>query len=209
MSKTLPNDIFQFSLLSAHESGIRDGGPPVGFLTSHGTHGIGVFEDDDADMIQLDSVTYQFDEDGEATRADKEDQLPFCMVTIFQPSQRVKPPKGTTSKKLKEVFGRSKNTPMPFKLGGQFGYISTKQQTYWDVKGTIFGFSVPSWQKDISGEGLQCCFLTEDKQRGGRVTDFESGEGVTLEWAKAGRLHLGFPQDEEFEQVRLRRNSTA
>jgi alpha-acetolactate decarboxylase len=209
MSKSLPNDIFQYSLLSAFEGGLKDGGPPVGFLMNHGTHGIGVFEDDESDMIQLESVMYSFDEDGEATEADEEDQLPFCMVTAFQPQQRVKAPKGTTGKKVKEVFERSKNTPMPFRLKGKFAYISTKQQTYWDVEGTIFGFSVPLWQKDVSGDGLQCCFLAEDKQRGGRVSDFETSEGVALEWSKSGRMHLNFPQDEEFEQLRLRRNSTA
>ncbi|KAK5170992.1 uncharacterized protein LTR77_004136 [Saxophila tyrrhenica] len=186
MSKTLPNDIFQFSLLSAFEGGLKDGGPPVGFLLNHGTHGIGMSEDGEGDMIQVDSAMYTFDEDGEATRADKEDQLPFCMVTIFQPSQQVKPPIKTTSKKVKEVFERSKNTPLAFKLSGRFGYISTKQATYWDVDGTIFGFSIPAWQKDISGEGLQCCFLAADKQKGGRVLDFETGEGAALQWTKYG-----------------------
>lgn len=203
MAKSIPNDIFQFSLSSAFNGGLRDGGPPVGFLMNHGTHGIGVFEDEGSDMIQIDSLTYTFDEDGEATAADKEDQLPFVMVTIFKPSQRVKPPKGTTSKKVKEMFERNKNTPMSFRIAGTFSYISTKQQTYWDVKGTIFGFKIPSWQKDISGDGLQCCFLAEDKESGGRVADFETGEGAVLDWAKCGRLHLGFPQDEEFDQLRL------
>jgi alpha-acetolactate decarboxylase len=81
----------------------------------------------------------------------------------------VKTPKGTTSKKVKEVFERSKNTPMSFKISGKFGYISTKQQTYWDVKGTIFGFCIPNWQEHISGGGLRSCFLAEDKTKGGRV----------------------------------------
>lgn len=212
MSKSVPNDIHQFSLLSAYNSGLKDGGPPVGFLTQQGTHGIGVFEEEDGeinDMILTDSHAYSIDDNGSITRADEEDQLPFVMVTSFQPAQRVKPPKGTSSKKVKEVFERGKNTPMPFRISGKFQYISTKQQTYWDVQGTIFGFSIPSWQKDVSGEGLQCCFLAEDKKRGGRVSDFETGEGAVLEWAKCGRFHLGFPQDEEYEQLRLRRSSTS
>ena len=207
MAKTIPNDIFQFSLLSAYNGGVKEGGPPVAFLTNHGTHGIGIFEDDATDMIQIDSVAYNLDDNGSATKADKEDQLPFVMVTVFQPTQRVKPPKGTTSKKVKEVFERSKNAPMPFRITGNFHYISTKQQTYWDVNGTIFGYNLPSWQRDISGEGLQSCYLAEDKTKGGRVADFETGEGAVLEWAKCGRFHLGFPQDEEFDQVRLRRSS--
>ncbi|KAK3723131.1 hypothetical protein LTR37_001854 [Vermiconidia calcicola] len=103
MAKTIPNDIFQFSLLSAFDGGLKDGGPPVGFLKNHGNHGVGIFEDEEqSDMIQIDGVTYSFEEDGEATEAEKDDQLPFCMVTVFSPTQRVKPPKQTTSKKLKE-----------------------------------------------------------------------------------------------------------
>ena len=98
---------------------------------------------------------------------------------------------------------------MPFRITGKFQYISTKQETYWDVTGTIFGFYLPSWQRDISGEGVQCCYLSEDKKRGGRVSDFETGDGVVMEWAKCGRLHLGFPQDDEFQQVRLRRASVS
>ena len=208
MSKAPPNDIHQYSLLSAYHSGLKDGGPPVGFIEKQGTHGIGILADEERDMIQIDSVSYVFDEDGDAEPADKEDQLPFVMVTVFQPSQRVKPPKGTTSKKVKEVFERGKNTPMPFRISGKLGYVSTKQQTYWDVKGTIFGFSIPSWQSHVSGEGLQCCFLAEDKRRGGRVSDFETGESAVLDWAKCGRLHLGFPQDDEFEQLRLERRQS-
>lgn len=203
--KAIPNDIFQYSLLSAYNAGLKEGGPPVAFLTNHGTHGMGLFEDDEGDMIQLDSVAYTFDEHGAASRADKEDQLPFVMVTMFQPTQRVHPPKGTTGRKIRDVFlaRGGKNTPMSFRITGSFMYISTRQQTFWDVKGTIFGFSVPGWQKNMSGEGLLCCFLTEDQTRGGRVADFETGEGVLLQLAKCGRLHVGFPQDDEFEQLRL------
>ena len=203
MAKSIPNDIYQYSLLSALKAGLQDGGPPVAFLTNHGTHGIGVFEDEESDMIQVDSVAYSISDDGTATQAAREDTMPFVMVTVFQPAQRVKPPPRTTRKKLEEVFERGKNTPMPFRITGSFKYISTKQQTYWDVNGTIFGYAIPTWQKDISGDGLQSCFLAEDKKKGGRVNDFETGEGAVLEWAKCGRFHLGFPQDEEYEGLRL------
>ena len=205
MAKSIPNDIFQFSLHSAYNAGLKDGGPPVAFLTNHGNHGIGVFEDEESELIQVDGVAYSIDKDGDVEPADKEDQLPFVMVTIFDPKKRVKPPPSTTSKKLKEVFEAGKNTTMPFRLKGSFKYINTQQQTYWDVKGTIFGFCIPNWQGHISGEGLQSCFLAEDKAKGGRVSNFETGEGALLEWAKCGRLHLGFPQDDEFEQLRLER----
>lgn len=204
MAKSLPNDIWQFSLSSAYTAGLKDGGPPIAFLANHGNHGIGLFEDEESDFIQIDGVAYSIDKDGDVEPAEKDDQLPFVMVTTFQPTQRVKPPTSTTSKRLKEVFAdASKNTPLPFRLRGSFKYINTQQQTYWDVRGTIFGFCIPDWQKTISGDGLQCCFLSEEKERGGRVIDFETGEGAMLEWSKCGRFHLGFPQDEEFEELRL------
>ncbi|KAK5121129.1 hypothetical protein LTR85_005613 [Meristemomyces frigidus] len=211
---SIPNDIYQFSLRTAYTAGLRDGGPPVAFLTNHGTHGIGFFESDEEDdnneaerpndMIQVDSVAYTLDKDGTAIRAAREDQMPFTMVCVFQPTQRVKPPTSTSSAKVKEVFERAgKNTPMPFRITGLFKYLNTQQQTFWDVKGTIFGFWVPGWQKEVSGEGLQSCFLSDTKKAGGRVVDFETGEGAVLEWAKCGRFHLGFPQDEEFEVLRI------
>ena len=193
MAKSIPNDIYQFSLLSAFKGGLKDGGPPVAFLSNHGTHGIGTFEEDEADMVQIDSVAYIVDEDGEVTVADKEDQMPFVMVTVFQPTQRVKPPTGTTSKKVKEVFERGKNTPMPFRLSGTFKYISTRQQTYWDVEGVIFGYHLPSWSRDISGEGLQSCYLADDKQTGGRVSDFETGDGALLEWGEMREVSSWLP----------------
>lgn len=212
---SIPNDIYQYSLLSAYNAGLKEGGPPVAFLTNHGTHGVGVFEaeedDDDggndlppSDMIQLDSVTYAIDSEGDVSRAEKGDQMPHTLVTVFQPSQKLKPPAGTRFKKVRELFAsKAKNTPLPFRITGSFKYIGAKQATYWDVEGTIFGFCIPEWQKAISGDGLQCCFLTKDAQRGGKVVDFEMGDGAMLEFAKCGRFHLGFPQDEEYEELRI------
>lgn len=202
---SIPNDIYQYSLHVAYNAGSKEGGPPVAFLKNHGTHGIGVFEaeedDDDnellpKDMILLDGVAYAIDSDGDAEAADKSDQMPHTLVTVFQPAHKLKPPSGTRFKQVWELFaGKEKNTPLPFRLSGAFKYIGAKQATYWDVKGTIFGFRVPDWQKAISGEGLQCCFLSEDKERGGRVVDFEVGDGAVLEFAKCGRFHLGFPEE--------------
>lgn len=209
MAKSIPNDIHQYSLLSAYTAGLNTGGPPTAFLAQQGTHGLGICEDEGGDMILLDSEAYSFAASGSATLMEEDEQIPFVMVTAFAPQQKARLPKGTTRKKVREGFERGKNTPMPFRIVGRFAYISTKQETYWDVRGTIFGFYLPDWQRDISGEGVQCCYLSEDRERGGRVADFETGEASLLEWARCGRFHLGFPQDEEFQQVRLRRASVS
>ncbi|KAI7339755.1 hypothetical protein KC315_g1083 [Hortaea werneckii] len=210
MPASIPNDIYQYSLHSAYAAGLREGGPPVAFLTNHGTHGIGFFEsyadapeDRPGDMIQLDSIAYEINKDGNAAVADKQHQMPFVKVVVFQPSKRVKLETSTGSKKVLEILQMGRNTPMSVRIKGPFKYLNTQQETFWDVSGEVFGYAIPSWQKDVSGEGLQSCFITQDKKKGGRVVDFETGEGAILEWAKCGRFHLGFPQDEEYEKLSL------
>ena len=207
MPNSIPNDIYQYSLSSAYRAGLTFGGPPVAFLTNHGTHGTGYFESSSGsgrpdDMIQLDSIAYSIDSTGSAAPAEKSACMPHTSVVVFQPTYRFKAPPGTSSSKVKEeVFSMGRNTPMPCRATGGFKSIQTEQKTYSDVKGTIFGFVIPPWQKEVSGDGLVCCFLSEDKKTGGRVKEFEAGEVLEVDWAKCGRFHLGFPQEEKYEQL--------
>jgi len=213
MPNSIPNDIYQYSLFSAYSAGLKSGGPPVAFLTNHGTHGTGYFESQPADsssrpndMIQLDSTAYTIDSEGTAKQAERGACMSHTSVVVFQPTHRFKAPPGTSSTKIhQEVFSMGRNTPMSFSAKGTFKSITTEQKTYsgGSVKGTIFGFVIPTWQKDVSGEGLVCCFLSEDKTVGGRVEDFETGDAVEVDWAKCGRFHLGFPQDELYEELEI------
>lgn len=210
MPNSIPNDIYQYSLQDAYTAGHQTGGPPVAFLTNHGTHGIGYFQNGASDMIQIDSTAYSLSKDGSAAKAGQEMQLPFVKVCVFQPSFRTRVPAGTTLAALRETLqqsasqGKGRNTPMPFSVQGSFKSLETTGgKGFEDVKGVVFGFSIPVWQAGVSGEGLQCCFLSEDRQSGGRVREFETAEGATVEWAKCGRFHLGFPQDEQFEGLSI------
>lgn len=202
MPNSIPNDIYQYSLLSAYKSGLDSGGPLVAFLTNHGTHGIGVFEDGDS-MIQIDSKAYALDRDGHATKAGQDRQQPFVMVNVFQPTHRRVLPKGATVENVQQVLNSSKNTPMPFSVAGSFRNIQLEGTAVKHVTGTVFGYAIPSWQKDFSGEGLQCCFLSENRTEGGKVVSFEAAEEVHVQWAKCGRFHLGFPQDDAYENLDL------
>jgi alpha-acetolactate decarboxylase len=209
MPNSIPNDIYQYSLFSAYNAGLKSGGPPVAFLTNHGTHGTGYFESDSSntranDMIQLDSTAYTISKDGTAKAADRGACMSHTSVVVFQPTHRFKAPPGTSSNKIKEeVFSMGRNTPMSFSAKGAFKSITTEQKSFEGVKGTIFGFVIPSWQKEVSGDGLVCCFISEDKKSGGRVKDFETGQAVEVDWAKCGRFHLGFPQDDEYEELKI------
>ena len=126
-------------------------------------------------MIQVEGIAYTIDKDGDAEPAEKDESLPFVMVTTFQPTQRVKTPPRTTKDKVQDVFKRGKNTPMPFRISGMFKYINTQQATLWDVKGTIFGYCIPVWQKDVSGDG-------KDEEQEKRDREYE--ERMEEEYAK-------------------------
>jgi alpha-acetolactate decarboxylase len=172
-------------------------------------HGTGYFESDSSttranDMIQLDSTAYTISKDGTAKAADRGACMSHTSVVVFQPTHRFKAPPGTSSNKIKEeVFSMGRNTPMSFSVKGAFKSITTEQKSFEGVKGTIFGFVIPTWQKEVSGDGLVCCFLSEDKKSGGRVKEFETGQAVEVDWAKCGRFHLGFPQDDEYEELKI------
>jgi alpha-acetolactate decarboxylase len=192
---------------------LKTGGPPVAFLTNHGTYGYGFYEDG-SEMLQAETVAYRFDSSGKATKAQQHEQMPFVMVCVFEPEARAHAD-GITLKNLREWWAGQgmekggKNTPMPFAVRGAFSSVTTSHGVLKDVQGTIFGYAVPDWQKDISGgwsgedgagQGLRCAFLSGDKSRGGTVLDFTSIRGTFVEWATTGRQHFGMPFGKEAKQ---------
>ncbi|KAF1918627.1 alpha-acetolactate decarboxylase [Ampelomyces quisqualis] len=209
MAPSIPNDIFQFSTLAAHVSGFHTGQPHTRDLTSHGTHGIGIYEDSSL-MILLDRSAYAIRKDGTAVPAPLDDKLPFAMVTVFQPTYRFKLP----SLSLEELealveaqdlgVARGVNTLMPFQISTTFSSVALEQGgSLHGVEGTIFGYVVPKWMREISGPRIHAHFLNEEESKGGRVEGFEVEGEVHLGFAKCGRFHLGFPQGPEWEDVRL------
>lgn len=209
MVGSIPNDIFQFSTHSALAEGFNTGQPRTADLTSHGSDGIGVYEDGTL-MMLIDRQAYAIRKDGTVVPGPQNARLPFAMVTVFQPTYRVQLPslsfEGLDDLTSSEELGpaRGINTLVPFKIVGRFASVSLEQggsQT--GVEGTIFGFVVPKWMKDISGPRIHAHLIDESETKGGRVSDFEIEEAVTLGFAKCGRFHLGFPQGPEWEDVKL------
>lgn len=231
MVVSIPNDIFQFSTHAALSAGFSTGQPRTADLTSHGTDGIGVYEDGTR-MILLDRQAHVLRKDGSAVPAPTNAQLPFAMVTIYQPTYRVQLP-SLTLEELEDLMSSSElgpakgvNTVMPFKMSGKFASVSLEEGSNLQaVSGTVFGFVVPKWMKDISGPRIHAHFLDESGSKGGLVSDFEIEDGITLGFAKCGRFHLGyvccfehyivcdlllltscsFPQGPEWEDMKLSR----
>ncbi|KAF2826638.1 alpha-acetolactate decarboxylase [Ophiobolus disseminans] len=209
MVGSIPNDIFQFSTYAALNAGFNTGQPRTADLTSHGTDGIGSYEDGNL-MILIDRQAYAIRKDGTVVPGPQDSRLPFAMVTIFQPTYRVQLP-SLSFEGLEDLISSSElgpakgiNTLVPFKISGTFASVALEQGgTRTGVDGTVFGFVVPKWMKDISGPRIHAHFVDESETKGGSVSDFEIEEAVTLGFAKCGRFHLGFPQGPEWEDVKL------
>lgn len=221
MVSRIPNDIFQFSLPSAlsttQESPLNITGPPSSALIGYGTHGIGTFAASSSSLLYLDGLGHQILASGKAQPAPMDAMLPTVMVTKFAPEFSAQIVNGRLGDgELVEWMGRhsgqgqsgGRNSYMPFLITGRFSSVMAQDPSVdvlEDVAGTIFGFSVPGWAKVVSGEGLQCVFITDGEEverKGARVKSFVADE-VVVEWAVTGRFHLGMPRGEEWERLEL------
>lgn len=203
------------------QKGFDTGQPRAADLTSHGTDGIGVFEDGKF-MVLIDSQAYAITDGATAIPAQPQERLCFAMVTVFQNVRIIKSPQENISMKGFEELLSSvdvlpgvggTNSILPFKIKGTF--INFKGTTTSGhtaniascVKGTLFGFRIPAWMEAISGPRLHCHFVSDDEDGresvGGRVTSFEVGKDAVIGIGKCGRFHLGFPQGEQWEGVNL------
>jgi alpha-acetolactate decarboxylase len=211
MVVSIPNDVFQFSTYTAITRGFNTGQPRTANLNSHGTDGIGTFEDGTL-MLLTNSIAYNL-KDGDAEPAPMDARLSFTMVTIFRPGHKLDT-RGLSIETLDLQLSSSTlgnlwgvNSLMPFQIKGLFTYLHIEGgREYRDVKAVIFGFVVPRWMEGISGPRTHCHCVVEDTDKkmslGGRVKEFET-RGATLGFAKCGRFHLGFPQGEEWEKQEL------
>ncbi|CAO2647098.1 Nn.00g080200.m01.CDS01 [Neocucurbitaria sp. VM-36] len=209
MTGSIPNDIFQFNIYAALNAGFNTGQPRTADLTSHGTDGIGVYEDGNL-MLLKDGQAYAIAKNGTARTAPMDARLPFAMVTVYEPSFRLKIP-WVTLETLDELISSSElgpakgiNTIMPFKIAGRFDFVDFADGAgRKKIDGTVLGFVVPAWMKHMSGERIHAHFLDASEEVGGEVTDFRMNEEAVLSYAKCGRFHLGFPQGENWEEMKL------
>lgn len=208
MASLNPNDVFQFSTYTALNAGFSENQFKTADIASHGTDGIGVYEDGRL-MILKDRMAHAIKGDGAIEPAPMQTHLSFAMVTTFQPPFRAKIP-SISLEALDELlsssdFGPAKgiNTLMPFKITAVFESLELEHGTKQDIAGSVVGFVVPMWMKHISGPRIHAHFLDASEEGGGKVLDFQATEEATLRFAKCEKFHMGFPQGEEWENLKL------
>lgn len=188
------DSIFQTSTIDALMEGVYDGDFTFGELKKHGDFGLGTLNDLDGEMIGLDGVFYQVRSDGKVFVVPDTARTPFAAVTFFDADKSVTLSKPLGCRELEsyiETLLPSKNIFYALRVEGSFDNVKTrsvpkqkkpfppltevvKRQTYFeleDVRGTMAGFWLPEYMKEINAAGFHLHFISEDRGSGGHVLD--------------------------------------
>lgn len=219
------DSIFQTSTIDALIEGVYVGDFAFGELKKHGDFGLGTLNDLDGEMIGLDGVFYQVRSDGKVFVVPDTARTPFAAVTFFEPDKSVTLTKPLGCRELEsyiETLLPSKNIFYALRVEGLFGNVKTrsvpkqkkpfpplteavKHQTYFeleDVRGTMAGFRLPEYTKDINAEGFHLHFISEDRESGGHVLDCMIKD-VKIEIDFSRGLDISLPETSDFYNANL------
>lgn len=227
-----PNEIFQYSIVTALMDGVAEKGLPISTLLSHGDHGLGTFQHMTGEMIILDGEVYQMKSDGSISTVDTSPAskvvAPYAMATHFKPThttEAVLADKADLSGLLSFLLPESHNLYLAIRLQGSFKNVTVRtvggqtkpregltevgarqaSQTFEDsMEGTIFGFRSPAYMQGVSVAGDHLHFISKDKKRGGHLLGLVSDGEVKVEVAPIAKFHLELPvNDDEFNEASL------
>ena len=219
------DNIFQTSTIDALMDGVYDGDFTFGELKKHGDFGLGTLNDLDGEMIGLDGVFYQVRSDGKVFVVPDAARTPFAAVTFFKADKSVTLNKPLLCGELEsyiETLLPSKNIFYALRIEGAFDNVKTrsvpkqikpfpplaevvKRQSYFElngVRGTMAGFWLPEYTKDINAAGFHLHFIADDKKSGGHVLDCTIRD-VKIEIDYSRGLDISLPETSDFDDVVL------
>lgn len=227
-----PNEIFQYSIVTALMDGVAEKGLPVSTLLSHGDHGLGTFRHLVGEMIILDGVAYHMKPDGSVTTVDDDDDAaaaaPFAMVTHFEPTlatEAVLADKADLVGLLSCLLPEAHNLYLAVRVSGSFRNVTVRtvggqtspreglaevgahqaSRTFAEtLEGTVVGFRSPAYMQGVSVAGDHLHFISADRTKGGHLLSLASDGEVKVEVAAVSRFHLELPvNDDEFSEATL------
>ncbi|QIX97993.1 acetolactate decarboxylase [Cedecea sp. FDAARGOS_727] len=214
------NMIYQTSLMSALLSGVYEGETTMADLLKRGDFGLGTFNELDGEMIAFNSQVYQLRSDGSARAASPQQKTPFAVMTWFKPQYRLRIDSLTSRQELHQIIDQkipSDNLFCALRIDGHFRHAHTRtvpRQTppyraMTDVlddqpvfrfnsrAGVLVGFRTPQHMQGINVAGYHEHFITDDRQGGGHLLDYQLEQGV-LTFGEIHKLMLDLPADSAF-----------
>ncbi|MFW5399308.1 acetolactate decarboxylase [Yersinia sp. 1252 StPb PI] len=217
--------IYQTSLMSALISGVYEGQITMAELLKHGDFGLGTFNNLDGELVALNSKIYQLRSDGSARSAQPEQKTPFAVMTFFQPTEKRSFEHKISRKQLHNLIDdltKTDNLFCALRIDGTFSHVETRtvpcqqrpykpmleaisEQPTFDFtqqNGVIIGFRSPDYTQGINVAGYHEHFITDTRNGGGHVLDYQLEKGV-LTFGTVAKLVIDLPQEADFLQANL------
>lgn len=192
--------LYQQGTLGALMAGLMDGTMPIKELLTYGDFGIGTLHGLDGEVIFLNGQAYQGRSDGKLIYLTGEELTPYGAVTSFKSDRQFFIEENLNSEEvlaLIKVNFKSNNLFSAIQLTGKFKKmhirIMPKQTKPYkrlvevskiqpefireDIKGTLVGFYTPELFQGVAAAGFHLHFISEEKDFGGHVIDFELANG--------------------------------
>ena len=203
---------FRHLHLASLVNGSYAGKMTVHDLLNHGDFGLGAVEYMDGELVCLDAKCYRVTTDGMAHELSPESKIAFASVVFFQSNNTFDISQQQNFTGLQKYLDdklMTKNDIFAIKIDGFFSDITTrtvhKQDKLYvplsavvanqtvshlsNVRGTLVGFYVPDYMKEINVAKYHFHFLTENKEFGGHVLDFNITNG-TVYVSKINEVHI-------------------
>lgn len=217
--------IYQTSLMSALLSGVYEGEKTIAELLTQGDFGLGTFNELDGELIAFNSEVYQLRADGSAQAVRPEQKTPFAVMTWFNPRYRKELTQPVNRQQLHDIIDTqipSDNLFCALRIDGHFCHAHTRTvprqmppyRAMTDVlddqpvfrfnnrKGVLVGFRTPQHLQGINVAGYHEHFITDDRQGGGHLLDYQLDSGV-LTFGEIHKLMIDLPTDSAFLHANL------
>jgi acetolactate decarboxylase len=206
------NLLFQASSLNSLLEGSYEGKMTIHDLLDHGDFGLGALEYMDGELVCLDAVCYQITADGLAHKLSSESKIAFATVVFFKSDKTLDINKQHNFTELQKYLDDTmieKNGIFAIEVNGFFSGVTARSiqkqdklyvplsdvvgnqtvSNFSNVKGTLVGFYIPDYMKEINVAKYHFHFVTDDKKFGGHLLDMNVTNG-TIKISKINKIHI-------------------
>jgi acetolactate decarboxylase len=203
--------LFQASSLDSLLKGSYEGKMTVDDLLDHGDFGLGALEYMDGELVCLDAACYQVRVDGVPHKLSPEAKVAFAAVVFFQPDKTLDIDQQQNFTELQKYLDGEieSNSIYAIQINGFFSDITTRSvpkqdklyvplsdvvanQTVFNlsnVKGTLVGFYIPDYMKEINVAKYHFHFVTDDVKSGGHLLGMNMVNG-TIKISKINEVQI-------------------
>ena len=221
------NNLYQYGITEAFQSGLFRGKLPVSEFKKNGNFGIAAPDMVDGEVIMYNGKVYQTKSDGITAEMPDTAKLPLAFACFFKPDTSFTI---TNANSQADAFAQidahlhNKNAIYAIRITGLISKLKTRafypvssepfpaiatliaNQKIFDmseVKGTLFGIRVPNYWTGINIAGYHFHYIGENFKTGGHVVNF-TPKNVLVEIAVIRKINIQIPHDSDFSNYNFK-----